>query len=122
MPLTEERITRSNGRLPLEPIDPGRDRKGPIRGTEDRSRRQDERRLWVQKGDHRRNAPQRARRAESRPSRPRPESERFDSFRTFGPAHENETPETKKHRVSSTLFRDGSHGQARHDMPSEGKQ
>jgi len=22
--------------------------------------------------------------------------ERFDSFRTFGPAHENETPETKK--------------------------
>jgi len=38
------------------------------------------------------------------------------------PAHENETPETKKHKVSSTLFRDCSHGQARDDIPSEGKQ
>ena len=45
------------------------------------------------------------------PSRLRPEPERFDSFQTLGQASENETSDTKKHKGSSTLFRDGSHGQ-----------
>jgi len=44
----------------------------------------------------RRVASHRLQSADSEPSGPRPEPERFDSFRTFGPAHENETPETKK--------------------------
>jgi hypothetical protein len=38
-----------------------RDRGGPLRGMKSGSRRKAECRLWVQKGDDRRNAPQRAR-------------------------------------------------------------